>query len=131
MPVMAKAVIAIGLLVYALCGASPKAVADVVRITVDNMYCEPCWTRLQTASQDAQPDVVATYYDREERVIAVDLADGVQWSDQQLINWLALSGYEARTVQHQPVTGFSTRPRPPYGESYPQPYPPPPALPVR
>ncbi len=128
---MAKAAIVIGLIALLVGGLANAARADIVRITVDNMYCEPCWTRLQTATQDAQPDVVATYYDREERVIAVDLADGVQWSDQQLINWLALSGYEARTVQHQPVTGFSTRPRPPYGASYPQPYPPPPALPVR
>lgn len=128
---MARACIAIGLMVAALCCLPPRASADVVRVTVDNMYCEPCWPRLQSATRDAKPDVVDTYYDREERVIAVDLADGVQWSDQQLINWLALSGYEARTVQRQPVIGFPTRPRPPFAPSYPQPLPAPPPLPVR
>jgi hypothetical protein len=68
----------------------------------------------------------------EERVIAVDLADGVQWSDQQLINWLALSGYEARTVQRQPVIGFPTRPRPPLPHPIPNRCPrPPPARPLK
>ncbi|MBM3602788.1 MAG: heavy-metal-associated domain-containing protein [Alphaproteobacteria bacterium] len=118
-------------LVGGLCVGVHQAKADVVRIKVDNMYCESCWPRLQRLADQAPGDVAGISYDREERVVAVDLVDGVQWSDQQLVNWLALAGYEARTVQHQPITGFPTRPRPPFAPSYPQPLPPPPPLPFR
>ena len=107
-----KGSVFLALLLLMLTARMPAAKADILKITVDNIGCEACWQQFKQGVA-SQPDVTGITQQLPDRVLVIELVDGVQWGDRALTAWLHEFGYDVRSIQHQPIVGFATRPYPP------------------